>query len=338
MVEVNFPSSLNLQNSLKFGSYINSLAGGVDYAFDFGALRYIGPLGLVYISSCIEELGLRCSDNEPTGFNFEHLRYPAHMGFFQVFDLDHGNLPGEGESTSRCIPITVLNAQEIRAESAGTGTAIGSIVEVESKRLASVLIQEAEGDLLDTVAYSIREILRNAVEHSHTKTVRYCAQYYPGGDTVEVAILDKGRGILESFKNNPYVEPSSHREAINFSLLPGVSGTAFKGSKINTRKDDWKNSGYGLYMTNRICRLGGDFFIGSQDSGVSLKEAGKEYHKVSHNGTMLRLTIRASEVSNLTSRLLGFSEEGKVWASRLRGTVLTPSSASHMLTVDYQEG
>ncbi|MFC5049138.1 ATP-binding protein [Rubritalea spongiae] len=259
------------------------------------------------------------------------------MGFFKIFDLDHGNDPGAANGANRYIPITILDANAIRRESAQTGDAIGQIVEEKSQQITAVLTQEVDGDLHDTLAYAIREILRNAVEHSHSDCVRFCAQLYPRMDRVEVVILDKGRGILPSFAMNPFVDPSTDREAINISLMPGVSGTAFKGSKINTRTDDWKNSGYGLYMTNRICRMGGDFFIGSNSAGVLLEDGKKIDYRFHHQGTLLRLTIKPSRVANLKSRLLEFSEQGKASATRLRGTVLHPSTASHMLTVDYQD-
>ena len=337
MKPIILPKYLDLKSSLEFGEKLNSSKGNTDYLFDFSPLKYIGPFGLVYISSCIEDLCNRCPNNEPEGTGYENLGYPAHMGFFKIFDLDHGNSPGQAKGSDRYIPITILDALEIRRESASSGIAIGSIIEKESQRLATVLSQEVEGDVYETLAYSMREILRNAVEHSHSNSVRFCAQYFPKQDRVEVVILDKGRGIKKSFERNPYINPQSHKEAINYSLMPGVSGTAFKGSKINARKDDWKNSGYGLYMTTRICRLGGDFFIGSYDSGILLHTGRKKYLKLSHNGTLLRLTIKPSQATNLRSRLLQFSNEGKVIASQIQGTVLTPSSASHMLTMDYLE-
>ena len=169
--------------------------------------------------------------------------------------------------------------------------------------------------------------------------MRYCAQYWPTMDRVEVAILDHGRGIRSSLSQNPYVECSSDKEAINHALMPGVSGTAFKGSKLN-RKDIWSNSGYGLYMTSRICRLGGVFFIGSHSSALRLssekKMNKKDYLPFGFEGTALRLTIRPSEAANLQSRLKHFSEEGARVAAQIRGTILKASTASQMLTSDFE--
>ena len=338
MKTITVPNRLNLARALEFGARLNQLPGGVDYNFDFSKLRFVGPLGLVYISSCIEDLCERCPDNEPNGEGFEQQSYAAHMGFFKIFDLDFGNSPGQAAGSNRYIPITILDGHQVRRDSAASGEAIGSIIEKESQRVAAVLCQEVDGDIHDTLAFAIREILRNAVEHSHSQTVRYCAQFYPTQDRVEVVILDKGRGIKESFVKNPFIQPDTHRNALNYALLPGVSGTAFKGSKINSRKDEWKNSGYGLYMTNKICRSGGDFFIASGNSGILLEQSKKSDFSISHAGTLLRLTIRPSRVANLNSRLLAFSEDGKIQAAKIKGTVVTPSTASQMLTLDYREG
>ena len=118
--------------------------------------------------------------------------------------------------------------------------------------------------------------------------------------------------------------------------MPGVSGTAFKGSK-KLRDDMWQNSGYGLYMSSRVCRMGGSFFIGSHDDGLFLSSwsaapSGKVYHKFGFAGTCVRLIIKPSQVSNLSSRLNQFSLEGRAIAERHAGTVLEASTASQMVT------
>lgn len=88
------------------------------------------------------------------------------------------------------------------------------------------LAQRVEGDLHDTLAFCIREILRNAVEHSHTEKVRFAAQYWPTLDRVEFAVLDHSRGIRAALGPNPHVNPKNDREALNLALMPGVSGTS----------------------------------------------------------------------------------------------------------------
>jgi hypothetical protein len=332
---ITLPSNIDLKKALEIGEKLHNLEKGYDYKFDFSCLRFVGPFGMIYLSTCLEDAGKRLRPCKLFAEGHKSNAYLAHMGFYRAFGLQHGNLMGQASGSPRYIPITEIDRLEVSRESAQSGTAIGEIVEERSQQVASVLAQQVEGDLHNTLAYCIREILRNAIEHSQTDKVRFAAQYWPSLDRVEFAVLDHGRGIRAALESNPFVNPRDDREALNLALMPGISGTAFKGTKIN-RKDFWQNSGFGLYMTNRICRLGGSFFIGSRSSSVFLSSEKKEYFRFHFPGTAIRLSIRPSNVSNLASRLKMFSLEGREIAKKIRGSVVDASAASQMLTVDYR--
>ena len=325
-----------METSLEMGRRLMSLEAGHDYTFDFTNLKFVGPFGMVYVATCIEDAGRRLLPGKLRARGHQLKSYLAHMGFFRTFGLKHGNRPGEARGSSRYIPVSEIDVKEIHREAAQSGIAIGEFVEERAQQIAAVLSQQVEGNLHDTLAFAIREILRNAVEHSQSPKVRYCAQYWPNSDRVEVAILDHGRGVHQSLKVNPYIKCKTDREALHYALMPGISGTAFKGSKISG-KGVWQNSGFGLYMTNRICRMGGDFFIGSHKSSLFLKPSVKQTFEFDFPGTVLRLSIRPSEATNLRSRLLLFSEEGRKIAENLKGAVIEASTASQMLTVDYRQ-
>lgn len=123
-------------------------------------------------------------------------------------------------------------------------------------------------------------------------------------------------------------------DAIHAALLPSVSGKMFKGIKVR-KNDVWQNSGYGLYMTSRLCRHGGNFFIGSGDSSFQLQGQNKTYFNFSHKGTIIRLVMRPSQIGTLNEKLLQFSKEGKEIAKGIKGTKLLASKASQMLTNDF---
>lgn len=313
---------------------LQSLEPGIDYTFDFSSIKFTGPFGLVYVATCMEDAAIRLQPCRLRARGHLTHGYLSHMGFFRTFGLNHGNLPGEAKGSFHYHPITEIDCLEIKRESAQSGVAIGELVEGRSQKLAEVLSHRKSGDVHDTLAFCIREILRNAVEHSHSKHLRFAAQYWPTRDRVELAVLDHGRGIKEALSTNPFIKPKTDREALNYALLPGVSGTAFKGSRIN-RKDVWGNSGFGLYMTNRICRMGGDFFIGSRDASVFLSPAKKDYFGFRFDGTVLRLAIKPSRVRNLKDRLREFSAEGSRIAAQMYGSVINASAASQMVTSDF---
>ncbi|WP_092949868.1 hypothetical protein [Roseateles sp. YR242] len=55
-----------------------------------------------------------------------------------------------------------------------------------------------------------------------------------------------------------------------------VEREAFEqGIEVGNATGNWANSGFGLYMTNRICRNGGNFFIASGATSMLLTRGGK---------------------------------------------------------------
>ncbi|MCU1152204.1 sensor histidine kinase [Stenotrophomonas maltophilia] len=267
--------------------------------------------------------------------NHAESTYAAHMGFFQAFGLEHGNRPGEAQGSGNYLPLTYLNVEEIRQQAAQSYEPVGEFLDRESGRLAHVLTRLHEGQLVDTLTYSLREILRNAVEHSQSEKLAYCAQYWPTRHRVEIAVLDTGMGVRASLAANPYIEVDSDRTALQLSLMPSISGKMYRGVRRRPG-DHWQNSGYGLYMTSRLCRNGGSFFIASGQSGVLLTPGQKTDFACNLPGTALRLVMDTNLTLSLQDRLGQFRSEGYAVAQRFSGEhAISPSSASTMLARDF---
>ncbi len=150
-------------------------------------------------------------------------------------------------------------------------------------------------------------------------------------------MLDTGIGIRKGIERNPYLKIETERDALHLSLLPGISGKMYKGIK-ERKHDEWQNSGFGLYMTNRICRNGGSFFIVSNDSSVLLSSDGKEDIECNYKGTALRLQIDTNSITKYRDMLSRFRQEGYETAKRFSGDdAIKPSIASTMLKRDFQE-
>lgn len=229
----------------------------------------------------------------------------------------------------------------MQREAALGGEAIGKVVDGHALRLAKVLAHEEQGDLVETFRYSLCEIIRNVAEHSKSANVVFCAQYWPTKDRAEIAILDQGVGIYETLKCNPHLGIENQQHAVNLSLLPGVSGKSYRGAKqrpnMSQDKRYWQNSGYGLYMTSRMCRSDGSFFIGSHDSAVFLRRDEKHYPKFEFPGTVVRMVFRPSAIGKIKDALQSFDAEGREIARTIQGTVIGASAASRMLTSDFTE-
>jgi len=245
--------------------------------------------------------------------NFQRHSYAAHMGFFKALNIDFGNNPGEARGSRTYLPITVLSIRELQKEAALKAIHAGQLLENHATHLARLLTQEDSSHLVDTLTYTLREIMRNAVEHSETDSFQYCGQYWPNTNTVQIAILDNGVGVRKGLSNNPKLRILSDDHALRLSTLPGITGKPDR-SKIEDY-DDWANSGYGLYLTKRLCTKGGSFFICSGNKGLYSKANDNDkYLSSNFKGTALRMILDKNSISTLKTALKQFRIEGEEMA------------------------
>jgi len=337
MLQVKIPQNLSLTNALNFCNRLWDLEHSDEYAFDFANLGRVEPFTMVYVANELK----RFRDTKPkskfTALNHKNKSYAAHMGFFRAFGLKFGKEPGEAAGSDNYLPLTILNVAELQKEAADSYDHVGNVIEAKSEQIAKILTLQDSGDLVDTLTFSIREILRNVVEHSGSEIIEYCAQYWPTKNLVEFAVLDTGNGIMHGLSTNPYLNINDERDALHLAMLPGVSGKMYKGIK-KRRHDEWQNSGFGLYMTSRICRNGGDFFIVSNDKSIFLDRTSKKDLKCKYKGTALRLRIDTSKIFSYSKMLAQYRNEGYGAAKKFSGEdAIEPSIASTMLARDFQE-
>jgi hypothetical protein len=182
------------------------------------------------------------------------------------------------------------------------------------------------------LSYSLRELMRNVFEHSEADSLYYCAQYWPKSSKVEVAVADFGIGIRRALSRNPNFRFDSDKEAIEYSLLPSVSGATHRERSSGT----WFNSGYGRYMTNRLARNGGNFVLVSGKTAIHFSSKTKNNYLTSFPGTALRVNLNVLRIGNLLSRLNEFKEDGHKIAKAIAGSGNRPPSAmSLLLRRDY---
>lgn len=329
------PSSLNVGAALEFSTMLAGIEESEEYIFDFSGTGNVEPFPMLLVSSQIRRLADKFPTSKLLCANYKHMTYAGHMGFFQAFGLDFGKFPGEANGSSKYLPLTIFDCDTLVKQAAEKGTEVGDEVEEVSKHLAKMLCSE-DGPVYDTLAYSLRELMRNVVEHSHARQFGICAQHWPSKNKVEVAILDRGIGLQASLRHNPYLDVSDDKRAVNYALMPAVSGKAFKGSR--KQRGNWANSGFGLYMTSRICRNGGTFFIASGEVGMLIthKSEGKRYFPCSFQGTAVRMVVRTNHIAELRDALEQYRNEGYAIQSRYKEIVnIDPSAASLMLSEDF---
>lgn len=317
----------------RFGCELHELGPADEFEFDFGQQRWFPPFSMVLLAMHLRRFRERYPETAFYAKNFDNHSYAAHMGFFKTFGLDHGNAPGEASGSSTHIPIQSIKRSELSEQASKAYVEIGYTIEDRAASLASLLTQTDNGVLHDTLTYSIREIIRNVFEHSEAGEVFLCAQHWPSRHEVEVGIVDAGIGVRAGLAENPNFQFDTDRESLHAALMPGVSGNIWAGKG----SDPWRNTGYGLYMTNRICRAGGCFFICSGSAGLWLE--GKRKLDVPSNlqGTAVRLFLDTSQLTDLKDRLAGFHKDGVRAAKEISGANTSyASAASQMLTRDFQ--
>jgi hypothetical protein len=336
MITIEVPGVLDLESALAFCSGLGKLDRSSCYEFDFADLGHVEPFTMAYCAAEIK----RFRDSRPhcrfRARNYQTKTYQGHMGFFKAFGLQAGKEPGEACGGNNYLPITVLNTADVRAEAAASCFGSGDVVERMAAEMARMLARKREGNIVDTITYSMREVIRNIIEHSGSDTMTYCAQYWPSRKLVEVAILDAGTGVKASLSCNPHLGIADERDAVHLALLPGISGKMFKG--VRKRKGDpWQNSGYGLYMTSRICRSGGSFCILSNNAGLVLNADEKVDLQPNYKGTALRLEINTDGVGQFAETIECFRKDakriGRMWAG---ADLVEPSVASLLLSRDFQ--
>lgn len=305
---------LSLTNTINLVNEMWLLPDAKSFVFDFALVHEFTPLSLLYLSNEIRGFRSARSQSNFSVVNYKHATYAGHMGFFRTFGAEFGKMPGEASGGTSYLPITIENTSAIRLQAIENNMPIGEYIDKYiAKRMAKVLISDTSSHSFNILAFCIREIIRNVLEHSETELFAYCAQYWPAKGKASLAILDRGMGVQESLRTNPYLSIGSDKEAISLSIQPAISGKMHKGVKVN-HNDDWQNSGFGLFMTSEICKLGGSFFIGSGESALHVSENDFIDHNVMIGGTLINLDIDTSDMPKLEDLTMAISS--KVYKKR----------------------
>lgn len=337
MSKVFYPSSSSLQAIFGFCTDISKLTDTEEVIIDFSNMGRVTPFAIVYIAKFIRDFNRTNKDTTLKCCGFEDKDYAANMAFFRAFGLKHGREPNCVQGNDRFVPFTILRVQTIVDEANKEWEVEQEIIERRSEHLAQILSQQEAGNLVDALTFSIREIMRNVFEHSQSKSIEYCAQYWPTYSKVEIAIIDNGIGLKNSLSENPHIQINSNSDAIQQALMPAISSKNYKGAVIDT-SNPWHNSGFGLYMINRISRLGGSFVICSGDHGVKLDENGKDHIELPHGcaGTAVRMILSTDKLTTLSEMLTKFRKDGYALAKEIKGVgMYEASAASQMLSRDF---
>lgn len=264
-------SDLDFLSALEFTYSIKDHNLEEGETFDFSAVHNCDPFPMLVASTAIRQLRRESPVKKCHAANCDN-SYAQHMRFYKAIGINRGRELNENYGNQNYLPITRLKMEDLRQDGIRNLERIQEVIVKKAKLMSAVLSQENES-FKKWLTYVLTEIMRNISEHSQANEIWYCAQYWPSYDLVELAILDEGVGIKNSLLSNHAYDDliTNDFDALKLSLRPGISRT-FSPGGVNLGDDEWRNSGYGLYMVSCLCEeLGGSFIITSGDSAIRLK-------------------------------------------------------------------
>jgi hypothetical protein len=175
--------------------------------------------------------------------------------------------------------------------------------------------------------------MRNVVEHSQAEGFGVCGQAWPKLHRAEISIVDAGVGIRKSLAQNSALNIQSDQDAIDFAIKPGISRVKSIGGAQANQYDVWKNTGYGLYMTKRICGEGGKFTLASSAACIEIDGERSNNHDLKFEGTVLRLAIEQNAIENFNERRIQYSNEGSEEARLLQQFDAITNAGSSTMSV-----
>jgi len=209
-------------------------------------------------------------------------------------------------------------------------------VDERSEQLASVLTRKHTGQVFETLQYAIREIFRNALEHSNGSNAVFLGQFWPKKNEAEIVVADDGVGVAENIYDNEFVDVANNLGAIKVALMPGISGVS-RADRVN-QDTIWRNSGFGLYVVSRLAARFGRFCIVSNGDYLELTRGKQTHRKYPLSGTAVGIRIVIDEASRSSDFIRRTIEEGERTRSEIVGQhPINASQASKMLLSDFKK-
>lgn len=325
-MEVSLPSNFEFIAVNEFRSALGELKESTENSFTFSLNdnAFALPYGILLLANAIKEF---VTERPDAKFAFKIrdsplASYLGHMGFFQATGVPIGKAPGEAKGSDVYLPATKINLNEFRKYEKQKGEHLVETIERVAKNL-SIVSSHNNNLILEVLTYSIREIVRNIFEHSYSDDAWYCGQFWPRNNKVEIVILDHGIGILQSLLKNSKLGRIDEVKALQLALQPGISSVTQRNPD-----DDYANSGYGLFLTSKICSKAGALTLQSGNTTILISDKMRILNTPTLKGTMVRMVLDISLFESLEKMLTKFRTEGESLARNNRLTTHLIASAS----------
>lgn len=321
------PEQLDELGARTFLQALSDYANEPHVAIDFSPLEFVYPFSTLLIAAGLNEFithrrahGLAI----PSAIygSSKGVKYLMHLGFFQFVGINRGRQTNIDPGSSRYLPITIITRPEL--EQAGNGNGWQEHMQPYAQRLAEVLFpDEGEVEQADMLKYCLREIIRNVFEHARIDRCVAVAQRWSNGFS-EVAIIDRGVGILESLRESHPV--TTVEQAIEQALRPGISRLG-----AQAQSGEWGNSGFGLYVLSELGRRQGDFAIATNERLCHITQTGTAWLDIPFSGTAVKLKIYTGDAEYFPNLLQQIVQAGEAIAAHDARTIKSASETSKLL-------
>lgn len=328
MSKISLPQQVNYSSIFRFARELDYYCQDERIVIEMPEGMNFTPFGMLFLATKLRHFKERTSCK--VIFNgWDRYDYLSHMGFFDLCGFRHGKEMGAAWGGANYLPITEITRKSFYEKDTDKWSELPDLIQRHADRAALVLARDKEKNksLYDILSYSVREIFRNVFEHAETDRLFFCAQYWPKSEKVEFSVSDFGIGIRKALGGNPNFRFATDKQAIEFSLLPSVSGK----THLPRQSNNWFNSGYGLYMTQRLARNGGNFMLASGNDAIFLSRKTKENFHTSFHGTILKLNFNVADIGSVKDKLDQYRIEGAEEAKKIAGSGNRPPSAMSLL-------
>ncbi|USS85613.1 hypothetical protein M3M35_02945 [Fructilactobacillus myrtifloralis] len=298
---------------------------------DFSKMTKVRSIGMILFTTYIE---YSVNKNHKiyyysgsTKVNDRGYSYADHACFFNTLKVKNlpSNITKNSVPTDNFYPLEKIDVKELYdLSTSGTDWKKGLII--KSKKLAKI-ISNGNNVLETNIAYALREIFRNTFEHTTSNHLFISAQRHPSEGTIEIAISDSGEGILNVLSVNKNLNIYDGEDALKWCIKPGISGNA--GRVSNRIGNEWKNSGYGLYVVSEMISKIGIFNIISSNAKLEKENDNLSTSKNISFGTTLLLKVNIDDTYKLSSKTIdNIVSKGQIESKNNRYAIRTASTMS----------
>jgi hypothetical protein len=254
------------------------------------------PTGAIYLAGELQTLAetdiYDLSVIRPRGLIGNAQSYLEHVGFWRYMQNWENEGIGAAKANSNYLPITKIQFEETDIKKFLRFRAVQRKIQEESRNIARVISNSRENNdgQNRTLSYSLREIIRNVLEHGEKDHCIVFGQKWGHGIT-EIVIADRGIGIASSLQHAFDIE--NERQALELAIQPGVS------SKLapSDSEDEWDNDGFGLYFLSNFGNRFGKFLLMSGEAALVVDKNGNNFSTIPKlTGTLIGMRLR--QISN----------------------------------------